>query len=147
MGFVLNELLSSYNPNKPLPNPRVSQSQAIDRIAMHMTMTELRHLVRSLKVTSRALEIKYRWKQMRCFSSQLIVLRSILSDIRDAETEQIRKLLGSIPTETKLAEMQRNSVECNSAVNPDTQQNSTASSSFKKKPKGLSRLKTSSFLL
>ena len=64
MGFVLNELLSSYNPNKPLPNPRVSQSQAIDRIAMHMTMTELRHLVRSLKVTSRALEIKYRWKQL-----------------------------------------------------------------------------------
>ena len=46
MGFVLNELLSSYNPNKPLPNPRVSQSQAIDRIAMHMTMTELRQLVR-----------------------------------------------------------------------------------------------------
>ena len=70
--------------------------------------------------------------------SQLIVLRSILSDIRDAETEQIRKLLGSIPTETKLAEMQRNSVECNSAVNPDTQQNSTASFSSKKKPKGRS---------
>ena len=44
MAFLLKELLSSCNPAKPLP--RISQSQTIERIAMHMTVTELRQLVR-----------------------------------------------------------------------------------------------------
>ena len=49
-----------------------------------------------------------------------------MSDLRDAESEQIRKLLTSIPNDEKLETMQRNSLDCNSAATRDSTNNSSA---------------------